>query len=92
MFAKKSNHSSVKQKQYKERLTADISTVSLLINDHLLFKEYFITIHNTDYSASALNASSRSSMISSIFSVPIERRIVFGLMPWSKSSASLHSE
>ena len=40
----------------------------------------------------ALNASSRSSMISSIFSVPIERRIVLGLIPWSTSSFSFNSE
>lgn len=43
------------------------------------FKEYLS--YKTVYSASALNASSRSSIISSTFSVPIERRIVFGLMP-----------
>ena len=54
------------------------------------FKEYLSC--KIYYSASALNASSRSSIISSTFSVPIERRIVFGLMPWSRSSASLHSE
>ena len=40
----------------------------------------------------ALNASSRSSMISSIFSVPIERRIVLGLIPCSTSSFSFNSE
>ena len=31
-------------------------------------------------------------MISSMFSVPIESLIVLGLIPWSRSSASLHSE
>ena len=35
----------------------------------------------------ALNASSRSSIISSMFSVPIESLIVFGLIPWSASSS-----
>ena len=33
------------------------------------------------YSAIARNASSRSSMMSSTFSVPMDRRIVFGRMP-----------
>ena len=40
--------------------------------------------------STALNASSRSSIISAIFSVPMERRIVFGFMPCSKSSSSVH--
>ena len=44
------------------------------------------------YYFTALNASSKSSIISSIFSVPIESLIVFGLIPWSRSSASLSCE
>jgi NOL1/NOP2/fmu family ribosome biogenesis protein len=42
--------------------------------------------------STALKASERSSMISSIFSVPMERRIVFGLIPWSISSSAFNSE
>ncbi len=42
--------------------------------------------------ATALNASSRSKIISSICSVPIESLIVFGLMPCSASSSSLSCE
>lgn len=41
---------------------------------------------NYDY-FTALNASSKSSIISSIFSVPIDRRIVFGLIPCSSNSS-----
>ena len=37
----------------------------------------------------ALKASSKSSMISSIFSVPIDRRIVLGLIPDPNNSSSV---
>ena len=47
---------------------------------HVLFIQYIRMLY-LYYSATALNASSRSWMISSIFSVPMERRIVFGLIP-----------
>ena len=38
----------------------------------------------------ASNAASRAAIRSSTFSIPMERRIVFGLMPWSRSSSSVH--
>ncbi len=41
-----------------------------------------------DFTAS--NAASRAAIRSSSFSIPIERRIVFGLMPWSRSSSSVY--
>ena len=41
------------------------------------------------YSSRALNAWSRSQMMSSAFSVPMERRMVDGVMPWSASSSSV---
>lgn len=42
---------------------------------------FFYVIIFFYYSSTARNASSRSSMISAIFSVPMERRMVLGLMP-----------
>lgn len=50
----------------------------------ILFLYYLLYLYKT-----ALNASSKSSIISSIFSVPMDRRIVFGLIPCSSSSFSL---
>ena len=38
----------------------------------------------------ASNAASRAAIRSSTFSIPMERRIVFGLIPWSRSSSSVH--
>ena len=38
----------------------------------------------------ASNAASRAAIRSSTFSIPMERRMVFGLMPWSRSSSSVH--
>ena len=49
---------------------------------------YFISY----YSVTALKASSKSCRISSIFSVPIDKRIVFGLIPEFKSSSSVICE
>ena len=38
----------------------------------------------------ASNAASKAAIRSSAFSIPMERRIVFGLIPWSRSSSSVH--
>ena len=43
---------------------------------------------NVDY-FTASNAASRAAIRSFTFSVPMDRRIVFGLMPWSSSSSSV---
>ena len=43
---------------------------------------------NVDYFI-ASNAASRAAIRSFTFSVPMDRRIVFGLMPWSSSSSSV---
>ena len=62
----------------------DDKTVYIHLRSPIFFYCFYVqlsTVFIIDYSAIALNASSRSSIISSMFSVPMDRRIVFGLIP-----------
>ena len=72
---------------------AEFDCCSLKKVPYLPFQEiqYLFTEMNLFFNYfTASNAASRAAIRSSTFSIPMERRIVFGLIPWSRSSSSVH--